>query len=103
MSFILFDLWRGTESLTDAYSLLDTTPYGSHEDFRKFSPRHAAKADLWKLKANETQERPILSPVLMPDEPFELASAADAAGNNKIASPSVIISSRHRDDSIACM
>jgi uncharacterized protein (TIGR02246 family) len=24
---------RGTESLTDAYSLLDTTPYGRQEDF----------------------------------------------------------------------
>jgi predicted dithiol-disulfide oxidoreductase (DUF899 family) len=29
---------RGTESLTDAYSLLDTTPYGRQEDFEK-SPR----------------------------------------------------------------
>jgi predicted dithiol-disulfide oxidoreductase (DUF899 family) len=29
---------RGTESLTDAYSLLDTTPYGRQEDFES-SPR----------------------------------------------------------------
>ena len=29
---------RGTESLTDAYTLLDTTPYGRQEDFEN-SPR----------------------------------------------------------------
>jgi predicted dithiol-disulfide oxidoreductase (DUF899 family) len=34
---------RGTESLTDAYSLLDTTPYGRQEDFEDSL---AAKADL---------------------------------------------------------
>jgi predicted dithiol-disulfide oxidoreductase (DUF899 family) len=29
---------RGTESLTDAYSLLDTTPYGRQEDFEDSPP-----------------------------------------------------------------
>lgn len=29
---------RGTESLTDAYGLLDTTPYGRQEDFEDSPP-----------------------------------------------------------------
>jgi predicted dithiol-disulfide oxidoreductase (DUF899 family) len=29
---------RGVESLTDAYSLLDTTPYGRQEDFEDSPP-----------------------------------------------------------------
>ena len=29
---------RGTESLTDAYSLLDTTPYGRQQDFEDSPP-----------------------------------------------------------------
>ncbi len=29
---------RGVESLTDAYSLLDTTPYGRQEDFEGSPP-----------------------------------------------------------------
>ena len=38
---------RGTESLTDAYTLLDTTPYGRQQDFEELAPRLAAEADLW--------------------------------------------------------
>ena len=37
---------RGTESLTDAYRLLDTTPYGRQQDFEDSPRRLASEADL---------------------------------------------------------
>ncbi|HEV7911423.1 MAG TPA: DUF899 family protein [Methylocella sp.] len=49
---------RGTESLTDAYDLLDTTPYGRQEDFKDSPPGWPQKPTYGWVETAKADARP---------------------------------------------